>query len=536
LWTGVVGDSGTGKSPGADCLMRQLLPPIEQNMIGDFADRLLGWSVEQDLSKVDLDAWRANAREAKKKGNPVPSRPAPFEEDEPQAPCLIQRDVTIEKVAMLLATSAPKGLLIPRDELAGWIRGMRNYNSAGREFWIEAYGGRPHRVGRQKYTKPIDIPRLVVGVYGGTQPDKLTLLMKDADDGLLARILWSWPAPIEFRIGAIAPNAPWAINALDRLRMLDLTTGPAPEPIRVAAESDGRALLEKFGREMQRAQKDAGGLMRSAYGKARGQALRLSLGLEFLWWCGLDGAASPPTTISVRALTAATTLMSEYFMKMAEAVYGDAAVLPLERNAATLARWIFRSGATEIYVRDMQRKIRLPDLRVADDIRAAGDMLVDADWLVPPPPGSNSGRARVAYKVNPRVHEIGKPPPGNCDTADPADPTEEPVPESSPIDGDIAGSVDTTGEPTMDAAPINDESSADTADPDTIEEPTPAGPTSAAAPNGDAAASIAKPPLSRLEQSIIEYDQVFPGLSLETIARTFGQPKGDVATLLGRQE
>ena len=31
-------------------------------------------------------------------------------------------DVTIEKMAELLATAAPKGLLITRDELAGWFQ------------------------------------------------------------------------------------------------------------------------------------------------------------------------------------------------------------------------------------------------------------------------------------------------------------------------------------------------------------------------------------------------------------------------------
>src|SRR5208337_4606635 len=81
---------------------------------------------------------------------------------EPQAPRLRQHDVTIERVATLLATAAPKGLLIVRDELAGWIDGMTAYNSAGRSFWVEAYGGRPYRVERQKHPEPITIPRLAV--------------------------------------------------------------------------------------------------------------------------------------------------------------------------------------------------------------------------------------------------------------------------------------------------------------------------------------------------------------------------------------
>ena len=53
---------------------------------------------------------------------------------EPQAPRLRQRDTTIERVATLLAAAAPKGLLIDRDEFAGWIDGMTAYNDAsGRE-------------------------------------------------------------------------------------------------------------------------------------------------------------------------------------------------------------------------------------------------------------------------------------------------------------------------------------------------------------------------------------------------------------------
>ena len=137
----------------------------------------------------------------KRRAAPAPLPPIATAGPEPQAPRLRQNDVTIEKVADLLAATAPKGLLIVRDELAGWIAGMNAYNDAGRAFWIEAYGGRPYRVERQKHPEPIVIPRLAVAAYGGTQPDKLALLMRDADDGLLARVLWAWPEPIPFRLG-----------------------------------------------------------------------------------------------------------------------------------------------------------------------------------------------------------------------------------------------------------------------------------------------------------------------------------------------
>src|SRR5262249_11902908 len=121
---------------------------------------------------------------------------------EPQRPRLRQHDTTIEQVAAILATAAPKGVMVVRDEIAGWLLGMAAYNPAGREFWIEAYGGQPYRIERRKHGgEPIDIDRLVVAACGGTQPDKLARLIAGADDGLLARFQWSWPAPIEFELG-----------------------------------------------------------------------------------------------------------------------------------------------------------------------------------------------------------------------------------------------------------------------------------------------------------------------------------------------
>ena len=145
--------------------------------------------------------------------------------------------------------------------------------------------------------------------------------------------------------------------------------------------------------------------MRSALGKARGLALRLSLVLEFLWWCGRDGMEPPPTQISARAFVAAAHLLDDYFIPSAERVYGDAAASASERNAATLAKWIVAKRPSEVYVRDMQRKVRLPGLTSADAIKGAADALVEADWLIEPQRGGQARRARVAYGINPRVWE-----------------------------------------------------------------------------------------------------------------------------------
>jgi Protein of unknown function (DUF3987) len=77
LWAVVVGDSGTGKSPGADCLMRDVLPTIERRMVGDYPDRLHEWQAAVEFDKIAKKRWKDEFREAQEKKNPLPPIPKP---------------------------------------------------------------------------------------------------------------------------------------------------------------------------------------------------------------------------------------------------------------------------------------------------------------------------------------------------------------------------------------------------------------------------------------------------------------------------
>ncbi|HEY0420063.1 MAG TPA: DUF3987 domain-containing protein, partial [Acetobacteraceae bacterium] len=412
LWSGVVGDSGGGKSPGADALHRHVLPDIERRMAADFPERAREHRLVIEAAKARNEAWERDVRTAQKMGNPPPLPPVGADPPpEPQPPRLKMDDVTIEKVAELLANASPKGLLMVRDELAGWLLGMGAYNAGARAFWLEAYGGRPFRVDRVKHPMPITIPHLAVAWFGGVQPEKLAQVMKEADDGLLARFCWFWPDSVPFDLALEAPDAAWAIEALDRLRLMEMAPGQEPgdpsRPVLVPLTESALPHLASFGRTMQTRQETAGGLMRSTYGKGRGLALRLALVLEYLWWCSSeDGMAPPPSGISEAAFQAATRLVAEYLMPMADRVYGDAAAPKADRDAATLARWITRERPVEVHVRRLLREVRLPGLTDATAVHAAARVLLEAGWLQPAPHGSSfQQRGRAAYPVNPRLWE-----------------------------------------------------------------------------------------------------------------------------------
>ena len=287
---------------------------------------------------------------------------------------------------------------------------MLAYNPAARAFYNEAYNGGPYRVERRKHgSEPIDIPRLAVAVYGGTQPDKLAELTRGADDGLLARFQWCWPDPVEFRESQDTPDVQWAIEALDRLRLLELQPGDPPTPRLMPLVDEARRWLVEFAREMQFRRRNTSGLLSSAFGKARGTVLRLSCVLEWLWYSAGEGIfLDPPDTVSSDAVAAAAKLVGGYFMPHAERVYGDAEATEIDRLAATLARWILEERPPELHVRQLQRgHKRLPGLRTAEQIRKGADALVDADWLRPPLKGSAyQQRGRISYSINPKLFEV----------------------------------------------------------------------------------------------------------------------------------
>jgi Protein of unknown function (DUF3987) len=111
LWIGAVGDSGNGKSPGADCLMRDVLPEIERRMLADFPDRLRDWHASIEFAKAAEVRRQNRSRDAAECGaSPSTSVMMPVE---PQAPRLR------EKVAELLASA------VANDQQALWRRSWR---------------------------------------------------------------------------------------------------------------------------------------------------------------------------------------------------------------------------------------------------------------------------------------------------------------------------------------------------------------------------------------------------------------------------
>lgn len=403
LWAASVGNPSSGKSPGAAPVMRDTLGRVEMHMARDYPAELEQWETVAAVSRAVMKQWEKDVARAIKAGEEMPEKPpTATPPPKPVRPRASVSDSTVEALASILE-GQPRGVLHVRDELAGWLLNLGRYANGGsdRPFWLEAYVGGRHRVDRQKHPEPVILEHLSVATFGTIQPERLGEVFDSADDGLAGRFLWTWPDAQPFRRPGRSADIGAAENALVRLTGLLMPRDefgrsvPSMTPLTAAAAD----VLEAFGAEMQQVENKAHGLMKSAVGKARGQALRLALVLEYLWWSAEDGME--PVEVDRPAVEAATHLMRRYFLPMAARVLGDAAIPVEEKDARALAQWIAVKRPEVVNVRAVREDAHIPGLRETDRIKGACRYLVEAGWLAPAAPTGSGGRPRGDFEVSP---------------------------------------------------------------------------------------------------------------------------------------
>jgi hypothetical protein len=169
LWVLLIGRSAWKKSPTIDAATK----PIEQHQ-----------AELQREYRAELRDW--GARNKGRKENEKDDEPEP-------PPRFTIADATIEKLGEILSRS-DRGVLVKRDELAGWIGAMERYHAAGkgasadRAFWLQAWNGGPYSIDRVKSGETF-VQNLSVSILGGIQPARLAEIHGLTSDGLLQRFL-----------------------------------------------------------------------------------------------------------------------------------------------------------------------------------------------------------------------------------------------------------------------------------------------------------------------------------------------------------
>jgi hypothetical protein len=127
--------------------------------------------------------------------------------DGPRKPVLqriVSSDTTVEALCLILSENG-RGLLLKRDELVAWVRGMDMYRKGkgtDRQFYMSAYSGAPFVLDRKSNAGriPIIVPRPFLSVIGCLAPDMLPEFEDEQgrEDGFVDRILWVYPDVVKF--------------------------------------------------------------------------------------------------------------------------------------------------------------------------------------------------------------------------------------------------------------------------------------------------------------------------------------------------
>ncbi|GIK17956.1 MAG: hypothetical protein BroJett004_01200 [Planctomycetota bacterium] len=350
VWTAIVGDSGTAKSPALELGLRPIRKR-QHDAMKEHAEAMKQHADALAMHERDAAHWKRS-----KSDTPPPAKP-----EAPIADRCWTDDATTEALAVLLQQN-PRGLLMVRDELAGWFNFDRYAGGKGggdAAKWLEMFGGRPMVVDR-KTGGTLYVPRAAVSIAGGIQPETLrrALGQEHRDNGLAARLLLTCPPrkPKWWTEADVNADTEAAVALVfDRLFGLTPETDDDGDerPRLVTLADDGKRAWVTFYNEHAGEQVNLSGDEAAAWSKLEGYAARLALVVHLTRWAAGDTTLRDPARVD-EASIAAGVVLARWFGDEARRVYAILGESDEGRESRRLVEWIDRKGGTAT-VRDLTR-------------------------------------------------------------------------------------------------------------------------------------------------------------------------------------
>ena len=348
IWMMIVGAPSSNKSPAID-VCADIIIELEEELNTDYGALKETYNELMQVYEAQEKAWKELTKKAIKDGEDPPEKPADMVK--PDKPCmnrLMIASATLEQIAELLQQN-PRGLMVVRDELAGLLMNLERYGSGtDRQFYIESFGGRRYTVDIKSRPEALIIPRLLLTLQGGIQPQRLQeLFQAHADDGLSARFLYDWSESVPLQRVTKGYDKAMLKHIFTRLHKLELHFNEhgTPQAVAIRVDDDALELLHAYDVPRQVQEKEADGLLTSHIGKLRGYVVRIAGVLAFLDWAvGSDW--DEPTSIDKQTMERAIRLVDGYYLPMARRCFGDMSLPQEQRDTALILKWLAKQRAT----------------------------------------------------------------------------------------------------------------------------------------------------------------------------------------------
>jgi hypothetical protein len=395
IWAAIVGKSGTQKTPAIQAATA-------------FLQRRETQAIEE-YQKALAEHMDGNRRAETSSGRPTnggPTRSARQPNEKPSCVRYITSDITIEALAAILAAQSD-GLLVVRDELAGWLNGIAEYKRGrGSDLghWLASWSATPMTVDRKTGSqKLLRAPRAAVSIIGGIQPGvlKQAIGREHMQDGLCARLLLAMPdpRPVQWSEDTVSSEIESAMSRVFEGLLalepaLDENGDPAPQAIPLS-EGAKRAWVTYFNRH----RFESAGLdddFAAAWSKLEAYTARFALIFQLCSLVAGEPYASPDVIDEVAMLNAIT--LSDWFGGEARRVYGRFAESEVDRQDRELCEQIRRMGGS-VRVRELTRSSRR--FAKAEVAESALTVLVGKGFgrWKPVPPGPKGGQPTRVFQL-----------------------------------------------------------------------------------------------------------------------------------------
>lgn len=399
LWTAIVGESGTQKSVGWKTAKRATAKRQAQ-AIKQHAAEMDAYQVILANYEKRLSEWK---RDRKTREAP-PVKPKP-----PEALRYSVEDVTVEALAPILQVN-PRGLVLARDELAGWFASFNQYKQgkgADSSHWLSMYNGESMLVDRKTGDRrTIFVPSAAVAVTGGIQPATFhrALGAEHRESGLLARILVTCPprTPKRWTEAIIDPEAELALERVVNRLYDDLDFGTTQEgdpcPILVKMTSEAKRRWIEFYNPHNKETAACDGDLAAAWSKLEEIPARLALIFHFVRWAADDQTLEHSENVDARSMAPAIEL-TQWFKQETRRVYGILSQTEESRARHRLVEWIQGKGG-RVGVREVQQGHR--QFKTAVDAELALQELVDHNFgqWVNSPKNPKGGPATRVFQLS----------------------------------------------------------------------------------------------------------------------------------------
>lgn len=374
LWAASVGESGSSKTPTLSLALRPL-EALQHQALAEHAQQLREY--EGDLADYDRDygEWKRS----KGSGGPVPERPVA-----PEAKRLMVGDTTVEAMAPILAAN-PRGVLLKRDELSGWIGSFDRYSGGKGDaaHWLSMHNGESILFDRKTGpTRLVHVKEAAVWVVGGIQPGILDRVLgaEHRESGLAARLLLAYPPRRQKRWteAGIDPRTEERLAAtVRRLYGLEPREDEAgePRPVVLTMTAEAKRLYIEFYNSNSRELAELSGDLAAAWSKFEEYAVRFALVIHLTRWAHGDLAfdGSEDNAVDADSMRSAITLC-EWFKRETRRVYARLGQTQEQKRLCELVEWIERKGG-EVAVREVQQGRR--DCKTSADAEALLAELVE---------------------------------------------------------------------------------------------------------------------------------------------------------------